>query len=139
MRRTGYLSWAVFLAAAALLSGCPCGTDELPVTLTAFSGRFGYYLSGPYGFDGSLTKENLGDAEWTLEGTFQFPTSGYAMLGPEILVMESYPEQVTVRMRVVPPPAGSVVLQVITPRTVTYKITASDQAAFTISVEEYCL
>lgn len=123
---------------AGILSGCPCGTGSTPVQMTAFSGRFGYYLAGPYGFEGALTKSDINSPTWTLEGTFQFPTSGYSVLGPSILVAESFPEQVTIRMRVLLPPEGSAQLTVITPVTVRYTVDASNQASFNISVEELC-
>ncbi len=107
---------------------------ETVVRLVPFSGRFGYSLEGPYGFTGSLTKEELTDADWCLEGEFSFPTAGYAVSDPVIRVAESYPEQVSVVITVTPPAADSSVAQVITHVTVTATITASNEALFSIEI-----
>jgi hypothetical protein len=136
------------LLAAPVLSGCPrcdCGKGELAtanVQLTPFSGRFGYGLSGPYGFEGSLAKNQLSDAAWRLEASFTFPTGGYTVDAPVILVAESYPEQVSVSINVTPPAPGAIVTQVVTEVPVTADITASNGALFNIRVTgagiEYC-
>ena len=128
----------VLCVAAVALTGCPCGTQTMPVTLTPFSGVYGYKLDGPYGFEGRLTKENLDDADWVLEGTFYLPDSCYAVLGPDIRVRESNPDQVDVTMRVMLPPPDVACLQVITEVPVSYRITASNEADFDIVVKEYC-
>jgi hypothetical protein len=120
------------------LAGCPCGTQTLPVELTPFSGVFGYRLDGPYGFEGRLTKDSLDDADWVLEGTFYFPDSCYTVLGPQIIVRESFPEQVDVTMRVMLPRPDLGCLTVITEVPVSYRIRASNQAQFQIAVKEYC-
>ena len=132
------LCLAGMLLLTCLMSGCPCSPSPAPVAMTAFSGRFGYYLTGPYGFEGDLTKPDLNSPTWTLRGTFQFPTSGYTVLGPSISVAESFPEQVTIRLRVMLPPEGSAQLTVITPAAVEYTVDASNQASFNIAVEEFC-
>ena len=129
---------AMLVGAAVLLAGCPCG-EEVPGELTPFSGRFGYFVAGPWGFEGALTKENLGDPEWTLEGTFQFPSSGYTVLAPEVQVAESYPEQVLIRIRVLTPSPGQVVLPVITEAPVSFTIPASDRAEFNVWFVPVCL
>ena len=121
----------------ALLSGCPCGVPE-PVTLTELSGRFGYAFEGPYGLEGTLTKEAPGQGPWMLEGTFYFPTSGYKVLGPEVEIMESFPEQVRINLRVMTPPPGMPVLQVITPEPVRIEVDVDDRATFEITVQDYC-
>ncbi|HNR30348.1 MAG TPA: hypothetical protein PKI11_05625 [Candidatus Hydrogenedentes bacterium] len=128
----------VAVLAAVVLSGCPCGNPDLPVTLIPLSGPFGYAVRGPYGLEGHLTKENLTDAEWRLRGSFQFPNSGYAVLGPEVLVMESYPEQVLIRLRVLLPAPGTITLPVITERPVAVDVAASNEAVFTVVVQERC-
>lgn len=126
------------VAGAFAFTGCPCGGGNLPVELTAFSGRFGYYLEGPYGFTGALTKEALTDPEWVLEGTFQFPSSGYTVLAPDVQIMESFPEQVRVTLRVLLPPPNAAVLTVITEGPVYVLIPASERATFDVAVQEYC-
>lgn len=131
---------AVFALAvsAAVFSGCPC---DPPVRgeLTPFSGRFGYFVEGPWGFEGALTKENLGDAAWILEGTFQFPTSGYIVFPTKVLVLESYPEQVHITFQVMPPSPNQMVLQVITEVSIApVTIAASDEATFDVRFQTLC-
>ncbi len=128
------------LLAALFMGGCPrcdCGLGEAGntnVQLTPFSGRFGYGLSGPYGFEGALTKNQLSDAAWRLEASFSFPTGGYTVDTPIILVAESYPEQVSVSIKVTPPAPGTIVTQAVTEVPVTADITASNGALFNIRV-----
>ena len=129
---------ALWVGAALLLSGCPCG-EETQAELAPFSGRFGYFVEGRWGFEGALTKEYPGDAQWVLEGAFQFPSSAYIVLPPEVQVAESYPEQVYVRISVLTPPPGQVVLPVITEVPVTVTIEASDRAEFDIWFAPLCL
>jgi hypothetical protein len=109
------------------------GEDEL-VRLIPFSGRFGYGFEGPYGFVGSLTKQELTDPDWHLEGEFRFPTAGYVVEDPVVRILESYPEQVHVSIGVIPPSPGRVVAQVITRACVSVDIPASNEAQFTIRV-----
>ncbi len=128
------------LLAALFLGGCPrcdCAqgeTGNTNVQLTALSGRFGYGLSGPYGFEGSLTKNQLADAAWRLEASFSFPTGGYTVDTPIILVAESFPEQVSVTIKVTPPAPGTIVTQAVTEMPVTADITASNAAVFNIRI-----
>jgi len=123
------------VGAAWLAAGCPgVVTDDTLVQMIPFSGRFGYGLEGPYGFRGSLTKDRLTDANWRLEGEFAFPTPGYCVKRPRVAVAESFPEQVTVKLIVVPPPEGSVLPQVITNVSIETDIPASNQARFVIHV-----
>ena len=132
MRTRNVVLRIIGLALALLLPGCPC-VQEIPAELTPFSGRYGYFVAGPWGFEGALTKENLGDLEWTLEGSFLFPTSGYRVLTPQVDIAESYPEQVTIRIRVLTPDPDAAVLQVLTEVPITLTIQASDLALFDIS------
>lgn len=129
------LSLIVLCAAAAVLAGCPCGGQALPVTVTPLEGGAGYALEGPYDFEGTLTPSG---GEWQFEGTFAFTSSGYTVLGPDIQVRESFPEQVTVTLRVMVPRPGAVLLPVITEVPVSYRIAASSEATFTAEVREYC-
>ena len=131
---------AVMLLAALSVSGCPrcdCGQGDGTggnVQMTPFSGRFGYGLSGAFGFEGSLTKNQLSDQAWRMEGSFTFPTGGYTVETPVILVEESYPEQVSVTIKVNPPAPDAIVTQVVTVVPVTADITASNQALFNIRI-----
>ncbi len=121
-----------------LLSGCPCGPDT-PGQLTPLSGPFGYGVTGPWDFAGTLTKDSLDSPTWTLEGTFTFPTSGYYVLLPQVQVMESMPEQVRIRISVLGPPPGQAVLPVLTPVPVNLSLQASNEAVFDIRFVETCL
>ncbi len=121
---------------ALVLTGCPCG-EEMPVELTPLSGPFGYHVTGPWGLDGVLVKENLTDEVWRLEATFQFPSSGYRMLAPQVAIAESYPEQVFVTIPVMLP--QGIDLPVITERQFVLEVPVSKEAAFDIVVAPYCL
>ncbi len=127
------------IAAVLLLSGCPCGNPAVPVELVALSGPLGYAFDGPYGLSGTILKEYPDDAEWILEGTFEFPNPGYALLAPDIAVAESYPEQVFITLRVLLPSPGGVYPQVITPASFRRSIPASTQATFQAEVQEFCV
>ena len=74
------------------------------------------------------------DSNWRLEGEFAFPTPGYCVKRPRVWIAESFPEQVTVKLIVVPPPAGSVLPQVVTNVSIETDIPASNQARFAIRV-----
>jgi hypothetical protein len=130
----------VLLTATLFLGGCPpcdCGKGEEStgnVQLTPLSGRFGYGLSGPYGLQGTLTKNRLSDAAWRLEASFSFPTEGFTVATPVVLVAESFPEQVTVTLKVTPPPSYAIVLRKVTEVPVSTDITASNSALFNIRV-----
>lgn len=121
---------------ALVLSGCPCG-EPMPVELTPLSGPFGYHVAGPWGLDGVLVKEQLDDQNWRFEATFQFPSSGYTLLAPQVAIAESYPEQVSIEIPVVEP--QGVVLPVITERQVVIGVPASNRASFDIVVVPYCV
>jgi hypothetical protein len=132
---------AALLGFTALFSaGCPrydCERGDetgANVQMVPFSGRFGYGLSGPYGFLGSLTNYQLTDQAWRLDGSFVFPTGGYTVDEPVILVAESYPEQVSVTLRVTPPAPDAIVTQAVSVVPVTADITASNEARFNIRV-----
>jgi len=121
-----------------LLSGCPCG-EPAEAALTPLSGRFGYYVQGPFGLEATITKEALDDAEWTFEGSFTFPSSGYLLLPHMVEVMESYPEQVHVTLYVWTPSPGQIVLPVLTEAPVNITFTASNEAQFTVRIVPLCL
>jgi len=110
------------------------GCFSEPVQLIPFSGRFGYGLRGPYSFEGSLTKDYPGSSAWLLMGQFTFNTGGYLVLPPEVSIQESYPEQVSVVIRVIPPPPDVFVPMVIMPMSVTAEISVSAEALFNIRV-----
>lgn len=127
-----------FVVGGLFLSGCPC-ENPTEGELTPFSGRYGYYVEGPWGFEGALTKETLDDAEWKLEGSFQFPTSGYLVMPAQIEILESYPEQVHITFQVFAPGSNQMVLQVISEVPVEATIAASNEAVFSVSFQSMCL
>ena len=106
--------------------------EAYPLSLSPFSGRFGFYMEGPYNFVGDLTKENLTDPAWRLSGMFTFNTSGFTVSQPIVSIAESYPEQVSITLAVNRPAPETVVLPVSTQISVTASILASDQAIFTV-------
>ncbi len=120
------------LVFAALLPGCV--KEETKVTLTPLSGRYGYAFEGPVGLQGTITKDNLTDAAWKVEGKFIFPTGGYELLEPEITVAESYPEQVFIKFKVIVPGPNDIVAMVYSEQPFSYLVTASNEAAFSVSV-----
>lgn len=139
MRTFRFMTFVTLLGLAAVVTGCPCG-ESVQGELTSFSGRFGYFVEGPWGFQGALTKENLDDPEWKFEGTFQFPSSGYFALPPAVEVLESSPEQVHITLNVMTPLGDQAVLPVITPVTIrTTAIAASDEAVFDVRFAPMCI
>lgn len=114
------------------LAGCACHKDT--VTLTPLSGRYGYCFEGPMGLQGTLTKDNLTDAEWRLEGKFVFPSGGHTLLEPDIQIAESYPEQVFIKFSVVTPGPNEMVTMAITEAPFSQRIPASNEAQFSMTV-----
>ena len=110
-----------------------CQTSD--IQLVNLSGRYGYGLIGDYDFTGTLTKEALTDAEWHLDGQFFFPTAGYAVDEPVVSIQESYPEQISVTIKIIQPSPGSIVAQVITNVPVSLDISASNEAVFSLKTE----
>ena len=137
MKWHAYTTWMAVLGAAVLLSGCPCGPEEQG-ELTPLSGPFGYLVTGPWNFEGTLTKESPGDSEWVLEGRFLFPNPGYFLLATHVLVAESYPEQVLIRFNVLLP-VQEITLPVIQEEPVRVTVAADDRASFDIRFQPRCL
>jgi hypothetical protein len=127
-------AWAIYGKETGLGEVVINADPETVVCLVPLSGRFGYSIEGPYGFTGSLTKEELTDADWRLEGDLSFPTTGYTLDGPVVQIAESSPERVSVTFTVIPPAPDSVVAQVVTHVSVTALITASNDAVFSMEI-----
>ncbi len=100
--------------------------------LTLLSGKFGYDVKGPYGFTGTITKESIDMAEWEFSGEFIFPNQLCFYLGKTVLIAESYPEQITIRLYVL----YSILGQILAPKDkevpVQFKIKASNDARFRV-------
>ncbi len=137
MKWHAHAVWMAMLGAAVLLSGCPCGPEEQG-ELTPLSGAFGYLVTGPWNFEGTLTKEYPGDPEWVLEGRFLFPNPGYVLLATHVLIAESYPEQVLIRFNVLLP-VQEITLPVIQEEPVRVTVAAADRASFDIRFLPRCL
>lgn len=129
---------ALLCGIAMLLSGCPCDDPE-EAARTPLSGRFGYYVQGPFGLEATITKATLDDVEWTFKGNFTFPSSGYLLLPHRAEVMESYPEQVHITFYVWKPSPGQIVLPALTEAPVNITFAASNEAQFTVRVVPLCL
>lgn len=123
---------AVCVLCAVLLPGCV--REHTDITLTALSGRYGYAFEGPLGLQGTITKASLEDAEWVVEGSFLFPTGGYTLLAPDMEVAESMPEQVFLRLNVLTPSPNAVVTQALEEKSFSYRVAASNEAAFTLTL-----
>lgn len=127
----------VFLAGASL-SGCFC----VPVTATAvvepIPGELGYTVTGSYDLEGTITKDSPSDPDWTFDGSFVFTTGGYSVAEPEVVVMESFPEQVRITLPVTPPPPGAIVTQALEEVFVAASIYASNEAQFEVIVRTDC-
>ena len=126
----------IAVGAVTALTGCPCFGPGVPAQLTPFADEPGYNLTGPFDLEGQLT---LGmEGMWELNASFLFPTSGYVVAEPEVIVRESFPEQVTFLLRVTPPPPDAVVLQVITEVPVQAVVEVDVNATFEVLVETAC-
>ncbi|HNZ49233.1 MAG TPA: hypothetical protein PLY90_11385 [Candidatus Hydrogenedentes bacterium] len=129
--------WLLILLPAAL-SGCSgvCANDDdeqdRTVTITAMEDTLGYTLSAPfYQFSGTLTKESSKDP-WKLKADFYLPNSGCYVSDPEILIAESYPEQVKITLTVNPAPPGMIILPAFFVKSAEAEIQASDEAVFSV-------
>ena len=132
MRSRHLILATAITTATTILYGCPDAPIRDTVTLQQESGG-GYTLSGPHDLTGTLTKADQ-DADWVLEGSIFFPTTGYTLLQPEIAIAESYPEQVFIDFRIRTPASGATVAQIITEASFRHTISASEEATFSAEV-----
>jgi len=95
------------LAFAIVLNACHCGGPGVAAKLAPIDNVTGWILLGDWGFTGILSNftDDTND-QWEFQGSLQFPTTGYSMAAPEITISESNPEQVNVRLLVIPPAPG---------------------------------
>jgi len=104
-------------------------------TLTPFTDSFGYTLAEETsGFEGTLVKHDVNSRAWDLEGTFHFPTRGYTVGTPEIEILESWPEQVYVRIPIWSPKVITFVCNSDTEVPVNATIAAAANAEFKVLV-----
>jgi len=128
----------VFLAGLATLAlaGCPCNL-VLPAGIVPIDGGPDLRVTGAYGLEGELIAPE-GDTPWIFDAQSTFRTGGFSVGAPEVVVLESFPEQVIIRLPVAVPPPGSAVTQVITEVPVTASIDVSADAIFDVVIQQTC-
>ncbi|MCA1901372.1 MAG: hypothetical protein LDL53_04030 [Candidatus Hydrogenedens sp.] len=122
----------IIVASIFVFSGCICKPDE-EVQITLMSSKIGYSVKGPYGFTGTITKENVNAEEWVVSGTFLFPNKLYFYLGKRVKIEEIYPEQIKIHFYVLPSRIGEILSPETKERKVEFKIKASNDARFEVN------
>ncbi|GEM_PF-4011454 len=126
-----FLCKTLILALLLLLPGC-----FFPVNyegkITLLSDKIGFSVKGPYGFNGTITKEGIGDEDWDLSGEFIFPNSLFSYLGVRYTIEESYPEFITIELYIKKSLLGEIIAPADKNVKVETKIKASDDANFKV-------
>ena len=136
--KTGILVCAVVLAA-----GCAGKTPEggkepgvagkkSEAAVERVEGQLKHTVSGPYGLKGMLTKSS--GEPWVFDASLTFPTGGYSVGEPEVLVKKSLPEQVDISIPVTPPAKDAIVTQALVTKSVRTTLNVSDGAQFSVYV-----
>jgi len=129
----------VLLAVAVTMSGCPCGGPGVPAKLSPIENVAGWVVFGDWELTGILSNfTDDPDDLWQFQGSLKFPTTGYSMAAPEITVSESNPEQVTVRLLVIPPAPGDAVESKKQELKFTLEFDVSEDATFDFQVVTAC-
>jgi hypothetical protein len=126
----------VMLVPALLFSGCPCDFS-VPALVLPLPGNAGYGFSGLWELRGSITRGE-GGAPWAVHWEITFPTGGYAVEVEDVLIAESFPEQVRIIFRVTPPPPGSIVTQAIVTEEGDFTVDVDANATFKVEVKTGC-
>lgn len=126
---------ALLVSAGACCTGSHSDRASAGVKVTPIAGQLGYALAGPHGFKGTIAKADADAKEWTLSAKFVFPSAGYTVGKPVILVQKSLPEKVFVTFSVTPPALDAVVAQVITEVPVNETIRVSNKATFVVTIK----
>lgn len=113
------------------LTGCHC-QSAIEGKLTLLSSKIGYKVEGPYGFTGTITKDNLNMEEWNFSGKFVFPNQWCFYLGKSITISESYPEQIIIRFYVITSWLGDLLVPQDKEVPVQFNIKASNDAQFRV-------
>lgn len=104
-------------------------------TLMPFADAFGYTLAEESsGFEGTIVKHDVNSRAWDLEGNFSFPSRGYTVGTPEIEIVESWPEQVYIRIPIWSPKVLSFVCNSDTDIPVDATISAATNAEFKVLI-----
>ncbi len=92
-----FITLFLILTISLLSNGCfyPSSTEGKVALL---SDKIGFSVSGPYGFYGTITKENITDEDWDFSGEFTFPNSLCFYLGSYCSIKEVYPESITIEL-----------------------------------------
>lgn len=134
MRRFAF--YASLLAPTVLLAGCPCDFT-VPALLLPLPNAAGYGFSGLWDLRGSITRGE-GNAPWAVHWEITFPTGGYEIEVEDVLIAESFPEQVRIIFRVTPPPPGSIVTQAIVTEEGDFTVQVDTNATFKVDVKTGC-
>jgi len=133
MRVLAYVMVSAIMVAA--VAGCPNGTASVKSEFPLIPEGGGYTFTGSLGLEGTLTHDADAGA-WMLKGSFTFPTGGYTLHPVEVVVMESYPEQVRVVFRVTKPGPGAMVTMALVEAPFQEQIAVSREATFTLETKE---
>lgn len=120
------------------IAGCGCGAPGIPVLATSAPNDDGYLLNGVHDFEGILRRPVDAEERWVLDWRFTFPTGGYSVEDVELVVLESFPEQVHVTYTVKVPAPWEFVTQAISEVAGTERIDVSSDALFDIRIVEAC-
>lgn len=85
-------------------------------------------------FEGTVVRRSFDSNQWTLEGNFSFPTQGYTVGEPSIIVRESWPEQVLITITFWSPKVISWVSSCNSDMPVTASFNAAPNAQITLSI-----
>jgi hypothetical protein len=138
IRRFSLLSATVFLLLA--LAGCPGMVRVMTAEVTLWerteTEAVDYGFSGRYDLSGTLVW-TADTGEWEMEGSFTFPTGGYSVLPADILVAESFPEQVFITLKVLQPAPGAITTQALEEQAFSRTFQASSEARITMVLQEF--
>jgi hypothetical protein len=119
----------------AVTAGCPYATTPVKSEVPLVPEVGGYTFTGSLGLEGALTYDADAGA-WKLKGSFTFPTGGFTLHPVEVVVMESYPEQVRVVFRITKPGPGAMVTMALVEAPFEEQIAVSREATFTLETKE---
>jgi len=106
-----------------------------PAKLKQATGVPAYTVTGPYELTGTITLVTNTPPLWRADLAFTFPTGGYTVGEPEIIVEKSLPERVTMVLPVTPPAADAMVTQALTTVAVETTVSVSSEASFEVYVQ----
>lgn len=143
-----YAACVSALLLTGVLTACACNAPALPpatepaeeihppvesadVTLTP-DGDGIFRLSGPYGLEGTIGREDNGPVR--LDATFHFPTGGYTLGDVKTIMLKRLPEHIIFTIPLTAPAPDAVVTQAIDTQSVQAEVTATDGATFEVDI-----